>query len=995
MIPSPGTKLGPYEIIGPLGKGGMGEVYRAKDKRLERDVAIKILPERLSENSTALKRFEREAKTLAALSHPNILAIYDVGLHEGHAFVVMELLEGETLRERIIHSPPSWETAIQIITAVIQGLTAAHAHGIIHRDLKPENIFITRDDRVKILDFGLAKRFDSSDQQVGTDVETQSRATEEGTILGTVPYMSPEQARGESLDPKSDIFSTGIILYELLTNHLPFEGTNSAAVIYKILNENPPLVSKIRDGIPQWIDPVVEHALAKNKENRYSSTVEMLNDLTQKGTQAVSWKRHNILHRIRIAIPVIGTVLIVALAGYWFFERQSKIRWAKEVALPEIRRMIGENDAWRNLTDVYSLAEKAEAYIPKDPKLAELFKKCSLNVNIKTEPPGARIYMKDYKSPESEWQYLGESPITKRRLPIGVFRWKMEKEGYETVLAASSTWNGSETKADIVFPYDIIRKLDKKGSIPPDMVRVSGADTSLGKLNDFYIDRYEVTNGEYKKFIKNAGYENPKYWKEKFLKDGKELTWNEAISQFVDQTAQPGPATWQAEDYPDGQDDFPVSGLSWYEAAAYCEFAAKQLPTEQHWGLARGESTPMIMIPQLGGFALFAPFSNFRNKGPMAVGSLPGITAYGAFDMAGNVREWCWNETPKGRLIRGGAWDDNTYKFSDPAQAPPMDRSSQNGFRCAVYPDAPKIPTAAFQPSLLNNEWPDFYKEKPVPDSIFQVYKELFAYDKIDLQPRIESRKETSDEWIQEKVSFSAAYGGERVTAYLFLPKNVTPPYQTVIYYPGGASFSQRSSEDLENYYEFPMFLSFIVKNGRAVLYPLYKGTFERGNDSTLSIFTGDLSTHQYFELLMQQVKDLRRSIDYLETRRDIDTNKLAYYGMSTGAFWGCIITAVEDRFKASLLIAGGLIPVGRPEGEPINYVSRVKVPTLMLNGKYDTILVAEKSAKPMFDLLGTPAKDKLQKFYETDHIPPRNEYIKEILAWLDHYLGPVSRSNR
>jgi len=442
-----------------------------------------------------------------------------------------------------------------------------------------------------------------------------------------------------------------------------------------------------------------------------------------------------------------------------------------------------------------------------------------------------------------------------------------------------------------------------------------------------------------------------------------------------------------------------VSGINWYEAAAYAEFVGKSLPTGYHWGIARGEYTPMIQLPQLGGFAVLAPYSNFTGKGPVPVGSLQGVTAYGAFDMAGNVREWCSNETPKGRLIRGGAWGDNTYMFDSLSQAPAMDRSAKNGFRCALYPEPEKISGSAFQmiKSLglpLIEETTDYAKQKPVPDPIFRVYKEQFSYDKTDLKARVESRKE-SPEWSLEKVSFDAAYGGERVIAWLFLPKNAAPPFQTVIYMGGDAPVFQRSSQDIENYYEVPMFFSFLVKNGRAVLYPLYKGFFERGNDALIGVIETNWASHQWREVLIQQVKDLRRSIDYLETRPDIDCRKLAFEGMSFGSVLGPVILAVEDRFKASILLAGGFGLFGGqglPEVNQVNYVSRVKTPTLMLNGKYDSFLPPETSSKPMFDLLGTPAEHKRQIYYETDHIPPVNEFIKETLAWLDKYLGPVGR---
>jgi dienelactone hydrolase len=686
-------------------------------------------------------------------------------------------------------------------------------------------------------------------------------------------------------------------------------------------------------------------------------------------------------------VATLGVILLIALGAVWFVNRQAKIRWAREVALPEIEKLIETN--WRDFTDAYKLAEEAEQYIPNDPRLVALISRSSLNINIKTEPAGASVYMKEYKSPDDEWRYLGVSPIERIRVPIGVFRWRIEKEGYASVLAAAATWEIDVAGRNLLIPNDLVRVLDKTGSIPQGMVRVGGKRTTLGELDDFFLDRYEVTNKEYKEFIYNGGYSNGEYWKHAFIKDGEVLSWAEGTAGFVDRTGRPGPATWQAGDYPEGQGNHPVSGISWYEAAAYAAFVGKTLPTGQHWGLARGEYTSLIQWPQLGGFANFAPFSNFGRNGPVQVGSLPGITSYGAYDMAGNVREWCWNETPVGRLIRGGAWDDNSYRFTEPASAPPFDRSPRNGFRCALYPDPEKIPESAFAMTRFR-EPRDFYKEKPVPDDIFQVYRDQFSYDKKDLNARLEWRNDTPKDWVYERISYDAAYANERIIAHLFLPKRTDPPYQTVIYFPGSGSLFQPSSQAIESYYEFLTFLSFLVKNGRAVLYPVYKGTFERRDETMTPIYRGD-SSHSYTEYLVQVVKDFRRSTDYLETRGEIDSKKIAYYGMSWGGTLGAIIPAVENRLQTTIILGGGLLGIGRSEVNQINYITRVKTPTLMLHGKYDTVIPYETAIKPMFDLLGTPADRKVLKLYDTDHIPPSNEFMKEILAWLDRYLGPVN----
>jgi len=979
----PGTTLaGKYKIIKVLGRGGMGIVYKAEDTKLKRSVALKFLPPELIRDEEARERFVLEARSAAALSHPNICTIHEIAEDGGKSFIAMEYIEGQTLRAKIEKGPLGLDEAMNIFMQVVEGLEEAHKKGIIHRDIKSSNIMVTEKGQAKVMDFGLAK------------VKGGILLTREGTTLGTVAYMSPEQAQGKEVDHHSDIWSLGVVMYEMLTGQLPFKGEREASILYSVVHEEPTPLKEVKRDLPPELQQIINRALKKKPESRYTSTAEMLKDLRKyqdvlRAEELGAFNLRTILRRIRrpqITIPAVTMILAIALLGVWFLNRQAKIRWAREEVLPEVERLVDEN--WRDFTEPYRLAEKAEKYIPDDPKLSELFSKCSLNINIKTEPPGADIYMKEYKDPDSEWVYLGVSPIENIRMPIGIFRWKMEKEGYETVMAASSTWDVGLGIKNPLIPYDLVRVLDEKGRIPPGMMRVPGAQTPLGKLDDFFIDRYEVTNKQYKEFINNGGYRNREYWKHEFIKDGKVLTWEEAMAEFVDQTDRPGPATWQAGDYSEGQGDYPVSGVSWYEAAAYAEFVGKILPTGQHWGLARGEYTSLVRWPQLGGYAIFAPFSNFKGKGPVAVGSLPGITSYGAYDMAGNVREWCWNETYSGKLMRGGAWNDNPYRFTELAGAPPFDRSSHNGFRCALYPDPDKIPESAFAMTTFG-ETTDFYKEKPVPDSIFEVYKEQFSYDKTDLNAQVESRDESSERWIQEKISFDAAYGVERIIAHLFLPKNTPPPYQTVIYFPGVASLFQSSSKDLKNYYEFPVFLSFLVKNGRAVLYPVYKGTFERRDDALIPIHVGD-NSHLYSEYLIQLVKDFKRCIDYLETRQDIESNKLAYYGMSWGGMLGAIIPAVEERLKIAIILGGGLSGRGRPEANQINYVTRVKMPFLMLHGKYDTIFPYETSIKPMFDLLGTPDEHKELKLYETDHIPPRKEFIKEILAWLDRYLGPL-----
>jgi serine/threonine protein kinase len=272
-----GTKLGPYEVLSPLGAGGMGEVYRARDPRLGREVAVKVLPSAFSENAEKLARFEQEARAAGALNHPNILAIYDVGTNgSGTPYVVSELLEGDTLREKMQGAPLAERKAIDYALQIAHGLAAAHKKGIVHRDLKPENLFVTKDGRIKILDFGLAKLIGSGDGgRVQSDVPTRRVDTERGAVMGTVGYMSPEQVRGKAVDHRSDIFSFGAVLYEMLSGRCAFLGESAADTLSAILKEDPPDLSEKNKNIDPVLERVVRHCLEKNPEERFESAGDL------------------------------------------------------------------------------------------------------------------------------------------------------------------------------------------------------------------------------------------------------------------------------------------------------------------------------------------------------------------------------------------------------------------------------------------------------------------------------------------------------------------------------------------------------------------------------------------------------------------------------------------------------------------------------------------------------------------------------------------------
>jgi len=321
MTLSAGTRLGPYEVLSPLGAGGMGEVYLARDTRLDREVAVKVLPPHLAESAEALTRFEREAKAVAALSHPNILAIHDFGTQDGTAFAVMELLEGETLRERLTNGGafPAHKT-VEYALQIAHGLAAAHARGIVHRDLKPENVFVTRDGHVKILDFGLARQVLV---RPGDDLSspTMTRQTDPGTVLGTAGYMSPEQVRGQAADHRSDIFSFGAVLYEMVTGRRAFQRDTSVETMAAILKEDLPEPTGPSGAMPPGLDRIVRHCLEKSPDERFQSIRDLAFDLQAAVTASNSGPRSPIRPPsswLRKTLPWAAAIAMSLAAGVAF-----------------------------------------------------------------------------------------------------------------------------------------------------------------------------------------------------------------------------------------------------------------------------------------------------------------------------------------------------------------------------------------------------------------------------------------------------------------------------------------------------------------------------------------------------------------------------------------------------------------------------------------------------------------------------------------------------
>jgi len=682
----------------------------------------------------------------------------------------------------------------------------------------------------------------------------------------------------------------------------------------------------------------------------------------------VTFKKKSLVIKLLIFASLIGVL------GYQIIPPIVNKQKARHELLPAIQKLVADN--FRPPTEAYDLGLEAEKYIPEDSTLINLWPIISTTVSIMTEPEGAEVFWKDYDTPEAYWRSAGVTPIKEARFPRGYLKMEFRKEGYQTIEYAGP-WHYGRLGPDI----DTL-VLDTKDNLPENMARIPKNPARMlivgleqeprQQVAEFLIDKYEVTNRQYKEFVDANGYTTTSFWQHPLYSEGQEISLTDALTKFVDKTGRPGPANWEVGTYPNGLADHPVTGVSWYEAAAYASFANKQLPTIFHWSVVAQTSRTQFIVP----------LSNYDGKSTKPVGRMKGYCLFGVYDLAGNAREWCFNQSEqKGqRYILGGGFNDPTYSFNDSYTQPAIDRSVGNGFRCIkeLQGDTSMAILKRIVPSLFR----DYRKEKPVDDNTFALYLNQFKYDKKPLDSKVETIIER-DSWKAEKITFDAGYNNERMQAWLYIPKDAKPPLQTVIFFPGsGDIYSKKFNPDRLGS------IDFILKSGRALVWPVYKGTHERHSD-----LKSDLQeeTVLYKDHVVSWGKEMGRTIDYLETRSDLRSDKIGYLGWSWGGFMGGIMPAVEKRIEAVVLNVGGMeMNRAFPEVDQLNYLPRVMQPVLMLNGKHDMFFPVETSQKPMFDFLGTPKDDKKIIIYEAGHLVPRTGFVKETLAWFDQYLGPV-----
>jgi eukaryotic-like serine/threonine-protein kinase len=702
---------------------------------------------------------------------------------------------------------------------------------------------------------------------------------------------------------------------------------------------------------------------ANMRSDSAQSADELATDLSR---QSAGLTQSRPSRRMPILVAVIALCVAVGVMA-WSTRRNAKVRWARHDALPEIGNLA---DADR-FDDAYRLAQQVQPLIPDDPLLAEQMRGISRRTIIESDPAGGDVFYRPYGLSGEPWRPLGKAPV-ESKVPRGLMHWKVEMAGRETTEDVGPGPFAQEFRGHFTL-FD-------PNHVPPGMVRIASSDEPfhifmpglehLSEVNlpDYWIDRHEVTNRAFKRFVDEGGYRRPELWQEPFVKDGRPLTFETAMANFRDATGRPGPAGWEMSTYLAGQDDYPVGGVSWYEAAAFARWAGKSLPTIYHWARAADLRLSGDVVPA----------SNADGKSLRAVGATGGITRGGTTDMAGNVKEWVSNSTGSKRYILGGAWNEPVYMFTNWDVQSPFTRYPNSGIRC-IKVDRPEDLSPDLT-AIIHTPSRDVRNMKPVSSVVFEAWRSLYSFDHGDLKVKAEFVDDTSPDWRMEKVSYAAAYGDERILAYLFLPKKAKPPYQVMIGFSGANIFYERSSATTTDFDRF----NFIMRSGRAFLYPIYKSTFERGDaiqDDTPNM------TAAYRDHVIMWSKDFGRSVDYLESRSDIAKDRIGYIGLSTGL--APVFLAIEPRLSLGVVYMGGFyLQPSLLEADAVNFAPHVKTPVLMLNGRFDYFFPTASSQEPLFELFGTPPEHKRRVVYEASHNIPRNEMIQEVVNWMEKYWG-------
>jgi len=685
------------------------------------------------------------------------------------------------------------------------------------------------------------------------------------------------------------------------------------------------------------------------------------------------------LNQVTIAMIIVG-IGVLAYDRFLFQADREQSASSVELSAPnqaeQATRKVLEIDRLRvrgEYASAFELATEVAPLLPDGVDQESLWDRISWSTDITSDPTGAQVWRQPLES-EEDWDLLGVTPLQNVRFAEGQgYRLRFELDGYRTVEILHTALVGVKWRgAPSIQPVT----LDPVDALPEEMVRIPGFTRDLVDFADYFMDRFEVTNADYEKFVQAGGYSDQRYWTDEYERDGKTVVWEEAVQKFVDRTGRPGPGTWQGGVYPDGQDEFPVGGVSWYEASAYARFVGKELPTCEH----QRRALPFYRENS----AIIASRSNLQGDGPRPVGQNRAMSTLGIYDMIGNVREWCRNEAGPGqRGTRGGGWMEPPYMANWVHPKSAWDREPSLGFRLAKTFDDDQRLARLLEP-VSPPARRDYRDDVPVSDSEFEIYRRMYTYDPSPLNAEVQEVVEFKH-WRRETVAFDLPYG-ERGGAIVYVPKSSQRPFQAIVYWGGSGLLNQRSADE-----EWLQPFDFLVRAGRVVALPIFKGAYHRDDDEfsiTHEKLLNKTETREFRDIQIRWVQDVSRTVDYLESREDINPNALGYYGWSFGGMSAPFVLTIDNRFKAAVLNAGGFWDAHYlPEADAINFVSRVKTPVLALNGEYDVVFPLETSLLPMFEMLGTAPENKKLYLVPSDHIVPQDELIRETLGWFDRYL--------
>ena len=702
-----------------------------------------------------------------------------------------------------------------------------------------------------------------------------------------------------------------------------------------------------------------------------------------------------------LRIAVLALALLSVAAGSWLVVRGSA---SDEVlagdALAERVEALADEGRF---PDAFALVQAARDHGAVVSPALEL--RVTDRLTVLTDPSGARVHARRFVPGELEanqperWEELGETPIRGLTLARGDYLLRLEREGYAPVERLAS----SETERTGIPPDDVPETLIQArllpaGEIPADMVFVPGGPYSvasrnlqglLANLEDFFIDRFPVTNADFARFVEAGGYLEPARW-ERLRNDQAVPDPDAALRRFVDRTELPGPRGWSGQRPPPDQEDHPVTGVNWYEAAAYCAFRGRRLPTLFEWEKTARDGQISYFATIRLPWGPLSPEragrlrSNFSGTGTTPVDAFPfGISPYGAYDMAGNAKEWLANATESGRAVTGGSWEDPVYLFPEVGSFPSLSTSASLGFRCVQEVDRA---TARAEPPGserlgLAVETPEY---EPVGDEAFAGLLSHYTYDRRPPQAEVVERREGPG-WTRERIRFLGP-DDEWVVAYLYLPSTGRPPYQTLVFVPGASVFFGAGVAEVAEWLLAPM-----VRSGRAVFSVVMAGMTERPFPPGFQ--PPEPHTARFRDLMVHHATELRMGLDYLETRDDVDMDALGYVGASWGAGSRLLFAAVDDRYDAVIFVGGGIderVHPTLPEASNINFAPRIHAPTLLLNGRQDEEHPWLTRALPLWNLLSEPRELVLVE--DAGHVPPPHERVPAMLEFLDRILGPVPR---